>query len=144
MTAFGGLSVVVIGLVFLSTAPPGAVELDRELGRCDQLDRRAADLITAGREKVARGETTDAALADAIERDILPEWRAARNRLSGLQHASRAARDHVALVLDYMRLRDDGWTLAIEAVRTGSESKALEAAEKHKLANAVADKFGTR
>ncbi|AWM38520.1 Rhomboid protease GluP [Gemmata obscuriglobus] len=143
VTGFGGFVVITVGLTLLSVAPPKIVLIDRELERCEELDKRARQFIRTGHERLSRGDLDDKAFAETIERSLLPEWREARTRLAALRGTSSHDDAHLTLVLDYMQLCEEGWTLYAEAVRTGDDGKAQEAANKHKLADALVDKIRT-
>ena len=137
VTGVLGVTAVVIVAMFISACPPASVELDHELERCGQIEQRAFETYNSALEKAGRGEITDSTLADIVERDILPEWRAARNRLTALKDTTTENKKHVATVLDYMRLREEGWKLYVEAVRERDNAKAEESIKRHKLADAL-------
>jgi hypothetical protein len=91
--------------------------------------------------KAQRQELTDAAFADLLERGVLPEWRAARERLSGLKHIPGALQGHITSVVEYMNLRQEGWELFVQALRQGNQQKAEQAAAKQKRADAAAKRI---
>ncbi len=87
-------------------------------------DQRAISAFAAAEETAlarwkelvgqAQSETIDdERLADAIEQDILPPWRAAREAYdrSGAGGARRAT------LLDYMRVRQEGWEIMAQGLR---------------------------
>ena len=81
-------------------------------------------------KRVGAGEMTDAAFADAIEKDILPPWRAAAEK-----YAKEGSGPLHAKMLDYMRLREEGWKLFVQAARKDDAKLATQAAEKHRDAD---------
>jgi rhomboid protease GluP len=80
-------------------------------------DRTAADYDAAvGRFR--RGTTTTAALAEIIDRDIVPELIAAEDRLSTLGRVPDEHRPLVAAAAEYLRLRTESWQIRSAALRT--------------------------
>ncbi len=139
-----GVAAIVTAIVLIPLARPSIGALDRDLQHCEEVERRAFDTYNSAYTKLQRGEISDSALADIVERDVLPEWRAARNQLASHQNLSGPAKEHVSAVLDYMRLREEGWALSVEAARQGDATKGQQAMEKHRLATEASKRFGTR
>jgi rhomboid protease GluP len=109
------VAVLGIGLVaagaFLAPAPGGA------LSKLDEIERTVVHRWQEVAAQADAGTISDAELADAIEREILPPWR----RL----HAGY--RDSVegemrALVLEYAAAREEGWEMMVRALRAGDQA----------------------
>jgi len=116
----------VIAAAFLAPAP---VDEDRRailaLAPVEQKAlARWGELVDQSRT----GAITDEQTAAAIEQDILPPWRAARDALdrSGLGGPMGAK------LLEYMRVRQEGWELMAEALRA-QDGDAFERGHKRFL-----------
>jgi hypothetical protein len=72
---------------------------------------------------------------------VLPEWRAARDRLQAFTKLPPQVQGEVSEVLEYMRLRQEAWEGFAQALREGDEQKARQALAKQELANAAAKRI---
>ena len=72
-----------------------------------------------------------------IENDLLPKWREASDGLASVKPIGERLERSVAPISDYMRLRQDGWTVLLEGLRTGDKDKKDEGAGKEERADSV-------
>jgi hypothetical protein len=91
--------------------------------------------------KAERHELADAAFADLLERDVLPEWRAAEQRLANFGHLPALLQHRVSSVVAYLRLRQQAWELFVEALREGDQQKAQRAMEQQRRADEAAQRI---
>jgi rhomboid protease GluP len=127
----GGLAVVYARHADLATA---SIELDR----FEAMENNALGAFSAAVAKVQRQELSNRDFADLLERDVLPEWRAAQARLSAAKSLPTDLQRYVRSVLEYMQLRQEAWELMAMAVREGDIQKQQQANAKQELANAAA------
>jgi rhomboid protease GluP len=139
-----GVLLVVGGIVGVHGRHPDVPTVQSELERFVGVEKKALDSFNSAVGKYERQELTDAALADLLERDVIPEWRAARERLTALKQIPATLQRRVASFLEYMRLREEGWVSFVEALREGDQQKAQQAMEKQKAANAAAKRIADR
>ncbi|MBN9119933.1 MAG: rhomboid family intramembrane serine protease [Planctomycetes bacterium] len=142
LTAGLGAAAIVSGAMLVSAVRPSGAEAARELERFEATERRALDTYNAAVAKADRGEITDAALAAVVERDVLPEWRATRERLAAQTGTPDDLGKRVAALVEYMRLRQEGWELFVQSVRQGDAAKGERSREKHRLADEAAKRLG--
>ncbi len=106
-----------------------------------QTERRVLDVWKSAQQRIDRRELSDAAYADVLERDILPAWRASVEEVQGFQRVPADLRRHFDEQLEYMRLRQKGWELEVQAARERNEEKFRLADEQHERANRLAQKM---
>jgi hypothetical protein len=139
-----GTALIVAGMISVYAWNPNLVAVDDALEQFDSVDIKTHDILVDAAARAERKELSDWAFADLLERDVIPDWRTARNRLSAIKPIPAAYRDHVADVLEYMRLRQDSWELFAEGLRDGDVQKGQRAEEKHKLADEAAQRWADR
>jgi membrane associated rhomboid family serine protease len=142
----GGLGILLVlaGMVGVYLWHPNLVKVYRELDALEAMEKRALDANNDAVVRAGRQELSDWAYADLLEHDVIPDWRAARNRLSAIKPIPAAYREQVVLVLEYMHLRQDAWELFVEALREGDQQKVEESQAKHGLADAAARRLADR
>jgi rhomboid protease GluP len=133
-----GLVLVLGGVAAVSARHADLVAVVSELDRFEAMETRVLGTWNAAVTKSQKEQLTDAALADVVERDVLPEWRAARERLSGFKHVPARLQENLAALLDYMRLRQEGWEMIVPALREGDGEKVKQAVERQTMADAAA------
>jgi hypothetical protein len=87
------------------------------------------------RAKAPGQALTDAASADALETEVLPESRALRQRLAALQHLPKSLVRRNVVIQEDLRLREEAWELLVAAFRESDQQKVQQAMEKQKLAD---------
>lgn len=81
-------------------------------------------------EAFKAGDLSTGALADVIDRTVLPQLRAAGAQLDALHKVPPEQQPLVATAHEYVQLRDDSWQTRSEALRRGSVRLLREADEK--------------
>lgn len=121
-------TVLVVGFALLvATVRTSATAAVRELQQFEQLERRVIERYNAAYDKLTRGELQEAALLDLLAREMVPDWRAQRERLATYTDAPGDLGEHVAAVVEYMRLRERGWEELVAAARTNDPPRAERA-----------------
>jgi rhomboid protease GluP len=138
-----GLGVFLVGggMVGVHGRHAAVADVQSELDRFEAVEKKALDAYNSAVGKAQRQELTDAAFADLLEHEVLPEYRVARERLTALKQIPAPLQRHVASILEYMRLREQAWTSFGQALREGSPQKVQQAMEKQKLADAAAKRI---
>jgi rhomboid protease GluP len=80
--------------------------------------------------KLQNGEITDAQFADLIERDVLPEWRAARQRFNAVSKTQMNSQPRLAKMKTYLELREQAFELIVQSVREQNMIKGNQSMEK--------------
>ena len=135
LTGVMGAVAVVLGALLVSTFRTNEAEVDRDLERVAAVEQRVLDTYNAATARADRGEITELELAAIVERDVLPEWRSAIGRLAAHAQVPGPLGKHLAAVIGYMRLRQEGWELFVQAVREQSTAKGERSRDKHRLAD---------
>jgi membrane associated rhomboid family serine protease len=105
----------------------GIADVRPVLARVAAVEDRTSTAYNAAIRRFRSGQETVAALAQLIDRTILPELGAARAHLKTLHGVPQ---EHVPLVAraeDYFRLRETSWRLRADALRRGNMVQLREA-----------------
>lgn len=136
-------TVLVVGFALLvATARPGAAAAVRELERFEQLERRVIENYNATYAQVTRGERPEAALLDLLANRMLPDWRAQRERLATHTDAPGELGKQISAVVEYMKLREQGWEELVAAARTNDPPRAERAHALQRQADEAAKRLG--
>jgi rhomboid protease GluP len=115
-----GLGLVLAGALALKGSVAdvaGAIE------RFTPVESRAIDGFNGMIDCYKGGKITGAEAARIVEKDVLPPWRASRERLAALGHVPAAQKKLVSLMLRYMKLREESWELFAEGARQEDAGK---------------------
>ncbi|MFY9268854.1 MAG: rhomboid family intramembrane serine protease [Candidatus Manganitrophaceae bacterium] len=134
-----GVLLIIGGMIGVHGRHADLANVQSELERFEAVEKKALGAFNSAVGKAQRQELTDPAFADLLEREVLPEWRATRERLIALKQIPAPLQHHVASILEYMRLREEAWAFFVQALREGSPQKAQQAMEKQKLADAAVE-----
>ena len=126
-TAVLGGALVVGGIKALPEAP---ADMRGEFTRFIDSERNALRIFNAAQEQVHERHITVEEFADQIENDVLPPWRAARERLTSLKNLSPHDAQRVAALIEYSRLRSEHWDLLAQALRMNDPDLFAKAKEK--------------
>lgn len=135
-----GSGLITGGTFFVSYWHSGLVNVQRELDQIMVVEKDAIEAYNAAFNKVQRNELSDSAFAAEIERNVLPEWRAARERLVALKPVPAKYAKRVDSLLEYMRLRQEAWELFAQGAKEGNPQKIEEAVAKQRTADEAAKK----
>jgi rhomboid protease GluP len=113
-----------------------------ELEQFAQLDSRVLSRYDEAVIKLTRREMREEAYVELMARDILPSWRARRERLEAFAAAPGALGKYTAGVVDYMRLRERSWEELVAASRTKDVSRIGTARALWQQADEAAARLG--
>jgi len=136
-----GLILILGGILFARPWLGDVVRAQHELEQFDAMESKAIDLFNRALAQWQREELTDAAFADILERDILPDWKDSRRKLKSLSPPSEILRLHLGLVVEYANLRQTSWELLATALRTGDHVLVQEAWQKQEGADTFAKRM---
>jgi hypothetical protein len=108
--------VVAAGALTLS----GVADVRPEIQRVIATEDKTARAYEAALKQFQLGAIKAEALAQIIERTIVPELRAARLRLKAMAGVPAEHQPIVAATEEYLRLRDESWRLRAEGLNTHS------------------------
>jgi membrane associated rhomboid family serine protease len=114
-----GLVAAGAGVIVLALAFPvrSMADVRPEIARVVALEDQTAGAYQVTYERYRHGKVSGEALAQQIDRTILPDLQAEDDRLKALE---RVPREHQGLVADaeeYLRLRIESWRLRAQALR---------------------------
>jgi rhomboid protease GluP len=134
-------ALAVVGAPRALKAPP---DLSAELKKFGATETRVIGQFNELNESSRAGKLTDAAVADRVERDLLPAWRAARAELLKPRPWSPPEREWLGRVDRYTAARERAWQLLIVAARSQkpADAQALKRAvdEANRLFDELKDK----
>ncbi len=110
---------LVIGLA-ASVALRGVTDVRPELERLTATEERIATLYERAVGQFRIGAMSAKALAQVIDRSIVPELRAARARLDTIRGIPRQHQPLMASAEEYLRLRDESWRIRSQALHAAS------------------------
>lgn len=129
-----GLGLVLAGALALKGS---VANVAAAIERFTPVESRALDEFNATIDRFKGGEIPGAEAARIVERDVLPPWRASRERLSALRHVPASQKRLVSLMLRYMKLREESWELFAEGARQEDAGKIRQGNAKNAEAEKV-------
>jgi membrane associated rhomboid family serine protease len=105
-----------------------SMDVRPEIERVITVEDRTAGLYEKEVDRFRKGRITAAALADVIERAIVPELRAVAGRLRTLQDVPPEHQGLIATAETFLKLRDEAWRLRAAALHK-SDMRALRQAD---------------
>ena len=138
LVAAGGAALVFVAAIALQ----GIADVPGERARLGAVEKKTLERFNSAVGKARNGEMTEAELADFIEQEVLPDWRAARTRFASLKHVPAPEEQVVSDLTQYMKLREEGWVLLAEALREQDAGKMAQAREKQTAASQLAKNLG--
>jgi rhomboid protease GluP len=139
--AGGAALLILLGVWAL---PRGGPDLHEALARVAATEEAAINKYNDTVKQVQSGHMTEAEQADILERDVLPPWRAERERLAALQGVPAKFQKLLATYLEYLRARQESWELLVQAIREDDAEKALRARQKGKAADQLLNKINAQ
>jgi hypothetical protein len=120
------------------TAPPDAVEAPL-IAEFHSTERGCLSTFSGALHRQRANQIDELALADTIDRDVLPPWRATRARLEAA-HVSEARRALFDALRRYMADRQTAWEAYATALRAPSDAAAREHYDAYHRLDAAADR----
>jgi rhomboid protease GluP len=105
----------------------GMANVQPELGRLVAMETSAASEYKEAVEGFTKGRVSAKALAELIQGSILPEMKAAEERVAALEKVPESQQSLIASARVYLRLRDESWRLRAEALRKSSMTMLRQA-----------------
>jgi rhomboid protease GluP len=121
---------------------PRSIDLQAELERYDAMETRALGAYNNAIGELKAHRLSAAQLADEIDVDILPEWRASRDKLAGIAHLPEKQAKLVASVVACMNVREEAFRLMAEGARSDDVALIKRANEKHAEATEMEKQIG--
>ena len=106
--------------VALAVPLRGIIDVMPEIARVIATETRTASVYDAAVDRFRLGRMKDNALADVIDRRILPELQATRARLNVLGRVPLEQRPLLDAAAEYLQLRAESWRLRSEGLREAS------------------------
>jgi membrane associated rhomboid family serine protease len=98
----------------------GFTDVKPELESLVAFETRSATLYEKAVEQFRLGGMSAEALAQVINRTILPDLQAANARINALDRVPSEHRSMIAAAAEYLRLRGESWRLRVEGLHTHS------------------------
>jgi membrane associated rhomboid family serine protease len=135
-TAMAAVVAVVTLYTVIALHPPSTetVDIRPEIERVIAFESRTAGLYDKEVERFRRGRITVAALADVIDKTIVPELHAVAGRLRALREVPPEQQPLVASAETFLKLRDESWRLRARALHT-SDMRGLRQADSKEQAS---------
>jgi membrane associated rhomboid family serine protease len=108
--------VTLYAVVVLHRPPNETIDVRPEIDRVIAVEDRTAGLYDKEVDRFRKGRITAAALADVIEKTIVPELQVVAGRLRALQDVSPEHQPLVATAEKFLKLRDESWQLRAVAL----------------------------
>ena len=119
--------VTCVALVACAVPLRGIADIRPEISRIIALEDRTAGIYQAALQRVNKGAMTADALAQLIDRSIVPELEAADAHLMAIRGVPPEHRPLVADADEYLRLRSASWRLQAESWRSRVRARRGEA-----------------
>ena len=117
--------------------PKDITRYDQEMARFSSLDRKSLTLFYQTWQQAQKGDISDAAFADILNRKILPEWKAEQKALQSLKRLPLPLQKKVDLTLRYLALREESWELLARALQKKDLNLLGQSAAKSREAEAI-------
>jgi rhomboid protease GluP len=104
----------------------GITDARSEISRVVTIEDSTVSVYEEALERFKKGRITAEALAQLIDRAIIPELQAADARLQALDRVPQEQQPLVATAEEYVRLRSDSWRFRAEGLRKSGVAKPRE------------------
>jgi rhomboid protease GluP len=98
----------------------GVIDVRPEISRIAEIEEQTASAYDSAVHRFTAGELTLKELVAVIDRTILPQLRAAQDRLKRLQHVPREQAPLVTRADEYFKLREESWQARAAGLRRTS------------------------
>lgn len=112
-----------------------------ERAQLAELDERLTKQYQADRVKYEAKDMSQSDLAEAIDEQLLPDWRQARIHLETLEGVAPKDRKRWKDLKQYAKLRQQAWELLADGLRLGEDEAIAEAEKKEAEAARLAEKI---
>ena len=104
-------------------------------------DQQMVNRYDAVRRQRLDREIDDVQMADRLELEVLPAWRAAADRFGGMKYVPESEQPLVASVNEYIRLQREALEDTVYALRVGDIEAMNKANQKREAAARLAEKI---
>lgn len=102
------------------------------------MEQQTRDAYNAAVGRCQAGQISEADVAEVIERDVLPKWQAASERLTAMKNLP----EKYAFLREYVQTCRSAWELRMEAIRENDPVKSAKSDQAFKDAYAIAQRSG--
>ena len=120
VTTIAGLASVVIAASMLGGKIDNVAE---EFGLFGKIETQVNVVLQAAGARAQRGELADDDFAALLESEVIEPWSKALDRLAGLSHVPEPQKAMWSRVVQYAKLRKDGWQLLAHGLRTQNQQE---------------------
>lgn len=113
---------------------PGPIPAMTEMYGATHLEMKIGDRIGALLERLSARQLAPETVAAAITNELLPEWRAQRERVARTS-APRELEEELKMTVEYMRMRERAWEAMALGLRTRDRAELARAEELHQIAD---------
>jgi hypothetical protein len=111
-----------------------------EFQQIDAVEEQVLKAYNDAANRSREGQLTDPEFLQVLERDVLPPWRSARQRLDRVRVPS-AGEAFLQQFRQYWQLREQAWELLCRALRENDPGAAAESQQKMEEANRLVEKM---
>lgn len=133
-----GLAVLVGTCLLL---PGGFANAQKELDHFAEVERSCIDALGAAFERLEAAEIGEPEFAAILDSDILPPWRAARERLMAFGEVPAPLEEHFQKMREYVTLREEAWTLLSRSIRDEDPLLVRQLNEKQSEVDQILDEL---
>lgn len=104
---------------FVGVGMTPSADLQGALQRFGEVEQQVFERYNDAMEQVQAQALSDPEFGVVIDTEVLPPWRQARETFEATPDVSEAQRPRFELLVRYMQLREEAWTILSQAVRAG-------------------------
>jgi rhomboid protease GluP len=142
----GGAAVLLVGIGILVVPKSMAAYWDFMTG-FEPMEKKALDFHNSLVDRAKNQKITDAEMANAVEAEILPEWRSTHQQLVALEaqkNLPAQPQQFVTALELYMKTREESWEFMVQALRDHDSHKIELFNQKWTAANEQAKRISSQ
>ena len=132
MAAGAAGAAAVIAVCFMIGGP--LPDIQEEIMAFAKTEERVINGLQSKTAGLSAGSVSEEDYGAYLEQHVLPEWTKARERfehnIGPFRRLPAAQREFITVLSDYMKLRQEIWTLMADSIKTNDEMKAFKANKK--------------
>ena len=117
---------------------PRPVDFTAEMRSFAAVESKALATYRAALDQARSKKLSDDGVADVIQKDVLPDWEVEHRKLASLKGLPPAAQGLLSALLNYMDVRQQGWSLLVQGLRTHDISATKAGAAREQNADMLA------
>jgi rhomboid protease GluP len=138
IVAIGGTAITVAAAL----AVPRPVDLRAEVKNFAGIEKKTLDAYSEIFTRARTEKLTGDQMADAIEKDVLPDWMREHDSLAKLKKLPENQERLVSSLMNYMELRQQGWTITVQGLRRNNVNLLQQGGAKQHEADEALKKIG--